>query len=160
MSYTNRLPNTGRRRLLLAMLALGPASLAMAAAPRAIAVQVWKDPNCGCCRDWIAHLEKSGFAASVLDQGNDAARDRLGMPRKYGSCHTALIRGYVIEGHVPAADLQRLLRERPEALGLAVPGMPIGSPGMDGAAYGGRRHAYQVLLIRKDGSAQVFNSYS
>lgn len=153
-------PDAGRRRLLLAMLALGPASLVMAAAPRAVAVQVWKDPNCGCCRDWVAHLEKNGFAVSVLDQGNDAARDRLGMPRQYGSCHTALIQGYVIEGHVPAADIRRLLEELPDALGLAVPGMPIGSPGMDGAAYGGRRHAYQVLLIRKDGSAQVFNSYS
>jgi hypothetical protein len=82
------------------------------------------------------------------------------MPQKFGSCHTALIQGYVIEGHVPAADIQRLLKERPQALGLAVPGMPIGSPGMDGPAYGGRRDAYQILLIQKNGTATVFNSYS
>ncbi len=82
------------------------------------------------------------------------------MPQKYGSCHTALVQGYVIEGHVPAEDIRRLLKERPDALGLAVPSMPLGSPGMDGPAYGGRRHPYQVLLVQKDGSAQVFNSYS
>ncbi len=82
------------------------------------------------------------------------------MSQKYGSCHTALVQDYVIEGHVPAEDIRRLLKERPDALGLAVPSMPLGSPGMDGPAYGGRRHPYQVLLVQKDGSAQVFNSYS
>jgi hypothetical protein len=82
------------------------------------------------------------------------------MPLTFGSCHTALVQGYVLEGHVPAADIQRLLKERPKALGLAVPSMPLGSPGMDGPAYEGRRHPYQVLLVQKDGSAQVFNSYS
>ena len=126
---------------------------------QATTVQVWKDPNCGCCKDWIAHLEKNGFATTVIDQGNNAARARLGMPQKFGSCHTALIQGYVIEGHVPAADIQRLLKEKPPALGLAVPGMPIGSPGMDGPAYGDRRDAYQVLLIQRDGSTTVFNTY-
>ena len=87
-------------------------------------------------------------------------RSRLGMPQKYGSCHTALVQGYVIEGHVPAADIRRLLKEKPKALGLAVPGMPIGSPGMDGPAYVGQRDPYKVLLIQKDGSVEVFNSYS
>jgi hypothetical protein len=81
------------------------------------------------------------------------------MPQKFGSCHTALVQGYVIEGHVPVADIQRLLKEKPKALGLSVPGMPIGSPGMDGPAYGGRRDAYQVLLIQRDGSNTVFNTY-
>ena len=145
--------------LLLAVLALSLPSLAPAAAPQTLAVQVWKDPNCGCCKDWIAHLEKSGFRVNAVDQGNGAARARLGMPQKFGSCHTALIQGYVIEGHVPATDIQRLLKEKPQALGLAVPGMPIGSPGMDGPVYGGRRDAYQVLLVGKDGSAQVFSSH-
>lgn len=160
MSTATHLPNPGRRTLLLGMLALGSASMVLAAAPQAVHVQVWKDPSCGCCKDWIAHLEKNGFAVSVRDQGNNAARSRLGMPQKYGSCHTALTQGYVIEGHVPAADIQRLLKERPKALGLTVPDMPIGSPGMDGSAYGGRRDPYQVLLVQKDGSAQVFHSYS
>ena len=80
-------------------------------------LQVWKDPNCGCCKDWIAHLEKNGFSTMVIEQGNSAARAHLGMPQKFGSCHTALIQGYVIEGHVPAADIQRLLKEKPKALG-------------------------------------------
>lgn len=152
--------NTTRRAWLLAMAALGPASIAVAATPQAVPLQVWKDPNCGCCKDWIAHLERNGFAATVIDHGNNAARARLGMPQRYASCHTALVQGYVIEGHVPASDIQRLLKEKPQALGLAVPGMTVGSPGMDGPAYGGRRDPYQVLLVQKDGSSRVFNSYS
>lgn len=124
------------------------------------AIQVWKDPNCGCCADWIDHVEAAGFPTAVFDHGNTAARRRLGMPAKYGSCHTARVGDYVIEGHVPAADIQRLLDEAPDALGLAVPGMPIGSPGMDGPAYGGRRDRYHVLLIRQDGSAGIFNTHS
>jgi hypothetical protein len=142
------------------MLALGTASMPAVAAPQVIAMQVWKDPNCGCCKDWIARLEQSGFRASVADEGNNAARARLGVAQKFASCHTALVQGYVIEGHVPVADIQRLLKEKPKALGLAVPGMPIGSPGMDGSAYGGRRDAHQVLLIQKDGSAEIFTSYA
>jgi hypothetical protein len=148
-----------RRRL------LGAAAAALAAAaagPRAAAatgqrpaVEVWKDPNCGCCRDWIAHLEREGFSVVAHDTGNVSARRRLGMPTKYGSCHTATVGGYVIEGHVPAEDIRRLLAQRPDALGLAVPGMPVGSPGMDGAIYGGRRDPYDVLLVRRDGSAEV-----
>jgi len=149
-----------RRVFLLGMLALGATSLPAAATLRATALQVWKDPHCGCCNDWIAHMEKNGFRASVADEGNDAARARLGVAQKFASCHTALVQGYVIEGHVPVADILRLLKEKPRALGLAVPGMPIGSPGMDGPAYGGRRDAYQVLLIQKDGSAEIFTSYA
>lgn len=152
--------NTTRRALLLGMAALGATSLALAAKPQPTALQVWKDPNCGCCKDWIAHIEKNGFAATVIEQGNNAARARLGMPQTFASCHTALVQGYVIEGHVPAADIQRLLKEKPQALGLAVPGMPIGSPGMDGEAYGGRRDPYQVMLIGKNGLSRVFNTYS
>jgi hypothetical protein len=152
--------NSTRRVWLLGMLALGTTSIAVAAKPPAIPVEVWKDPNCGCCKDWIAHMEKNGFAVTVKDQGNNAARARLGMPQKFGSCHTAVVQGYVIEGHVPASDIQRLLKEKPQALGLAVPGMPVGSPGMDGAVYGGRRDPYKVLLVQKDGSSQAFNSYT
>lgn len=160
MSPVPSQPNERRRTLFLGALALGCSPIALAAAPQAVPVQVWKDPNCGCCKDWIAHLEKNGFAVSVIEQGNNEARARLGMPQKFSSCHTALVQGYVIEGHVPAADILRLLKVKPKALGLAVPGMPIGSPGMDGAVYGGRRDTYQVLLVQKDGASQVFNSYA
>ena len=152
--------NPRRRSLLLGAVLLGSSALPAVAAPQSVAIQVWKDPNCGCCKDWIVHLQQNGFTASVIDQGNGAMRSRLGMPQKHGSCHTALVQGYVIEGHVPAADIRRLLKEKPKALGLAVPGMPIGSPGMDGPAYGGQRDPYKVLLIQKDGSVEVFNSYS
>ena len=123
-------------------------------------VEVWKDASCGCCGDWITHMENNGFKITVHDTGNNAVRARLGLPTKYGSCHTALVGGYVVEGHVPASDVQRLLREKPQALGLAVPGMPIGSPGMDGAVYGGRRDRYDTLLVSRAGSSRVFQSHS
>jgi len=122
-------------------------------------VEVWKSPTCGCCKDWIAHLEANGFASKVHDTGNTGMRGRLGIPVALGSCHTALVGGYAIEGHVPAADVRRLLAERPQAIGLAVPGMPVGSPGMDGAVYGGRRDPYDVLLVAKGGRSTVFQSY-
>lgn len=148
-----------RRHFVGLVAALGAAKTFATPEP-AVGIQVWKDPNCGCCKDWIAHLERNGFTISVLDHGNSAARTRLGMPHRLGSCHTALVQGYVVEGHVPAFDIRRLLNERPTALGLAVPGMPIGSPGMDGPAYGSRRDPYQVLLVRKDGSTTVFSNHS
>lgn len=122
-------------------------------------VEVWKDPNCGCCNDWIRHLENHGFRVQTFDTGNTGMRQRLGMPLALGSCHTARVGGYVIEGHVPATDIQRLLRERPAALGLSVPRMPVGSPGMDGPEYGGRRDPYDVLLVQRDGSTRVWASY-
>ena len=159
MSRLCLMAHTTRRAWLAGTAVLALASSTMVAYAAPTTMQVWKDPTCGCCKDWIAHLEKSGFATTVIEQGNSAARARLGMPQKFGSCHTALIQGYVIEGHVPAADIQRLLKDKPKALGLSVPGMPIGSPGMDGPAYGGRRDAYQVLLIQRDGSTTVFNTY-
>ncbi|MFM2074790.1 MAG: hypothetical protein RJB34_1095 [Pseudomonadota bacterium] len=122
-------------------------------------MQVWKDPNCGCCKDWVEILRKAGFEIQTFDTGNTAVRQRLGLPTKFGSCHTALIDGYVIEGHVNVSEIQRLLRERPKALGLAVPGMPVGSPGMDGPEYGNRRDPYDVLLVQKDGSSRSYQSY-
>ena len=123
-------------------------------------LEVWKDPDCGCCGDWVTHLEANGFAVRVYDNGNSAARTRLGVPAKLGSCHTALVAGYAIEGHVPAREIRRLLKDRPRAVGLSVPGMPVGSPGMDGAIYGNRRDPFDVLLIAKDGSTQVYQSYN
>ena len=133
------------------------AALAQPAKPL---VEVWKDPNCGCCKDWVAHLEASGFTVRVFDTGNTAARKRLGMPDQLGSCHTARVQGYVIEGHVPAKDMQRLLADKPQALGLSVPRMPVGSPGMDGPEYGGRKDPYDVLLVQRDGSTRIYASYN
>jgi len=151
--------NASRRATLglIAVALLGPAS-AHAAPPKQFA-EVWKDPSCGCCKEWVAHLESSGFGVKVHDTGNSATRARLGVDRKYGSCHTALVGGYAIEGHVPAREIHRLLREKPKAVGLAVPGMPVGSPGMDGAIYQGRKDAYNVMLLSKDGGATIYQQY-
>ena len=148
-----------RRQWLAAAAVLAVTGFQRTALAQATTVQVWKDPNCGCCHLWVEHLQASGFKVEVRDVGNTAARKRLGMPDKLGSCHTASVGGYVIEGHVPAADIHRLLKERPVALGLSVPGMPIGSPGMDGPEYKGRQDAYDVLLLQKDGSAKSFQRY-
>lgn len=122
-------------------------------------VEVWKSPSCGCCKDWVAHMEANGFIVKTFDAGNHDMRARSGMPVAYGSCHTARVGGYVLEGHVPASDVQRLLIEKPKALGLAVPAMPIGSPGMDGPEYKGRKDPYDVLLVQRDGAASVYRSY-
>jgi hypothetical protein len=148
-----------RRRFNLAGLAaLVAPSWAAAQAP-SVHVEVWKSPTCGCCKDWIAHMEKSGFRFTVHEVGNTAMRQRMKIPMALGSCHTAVIGRYAIEGHVPARDVQRLLKERPDAIGLTVPGMPVGSPGMDGPEYAGRKDPYDVLLIAMDGSTRVFSSY-
>jgi hypothetical protein len=153
-----------RRSLLIgAASLLGAAALtAQATTPNSPALpvlQVWKDPNCGCCNDWITYLQRDGFQVQVFDTGNTAVRQRLGLPVKYGSCHTALIGGYVVEGHVNAREIRRLLAEKPAAIGITVPGMPVGSPGMDGPEYGGRKDPYDVLLVLRDGSSRVYQSY-
>jgi hypothetical protein len=133
------------RRTALAVLA-GAAVVGvqrLAAEPAAM-VKVWKDPNCGCCSGWVEHLRGSGFSVAAVDTADLAAiKSQLGVPRELASCHTAQLDGYVIEGHVPAAAIRRLLAERPAALGLAVPGMPIGSPGMEG----GTPQPYDVVLF-------------
>ena len=150
-----------KRTLLRALAAATAAALALPGLAQSTkpVVEVWKDPNCGCCKDWIAHMQASGFTVKTYETGNNAARARLGLPEKFASCHTALVAGYVVEGHVPAREVQRLLKERPKALGLAVPGMPIGSPGMDGPEYGGRRDPYDVLLVARDGGSRVYQPY-
>jgi hypothetical protein len=151
---------TSRRHLILSAAAAAlPLSL-WAKPPAGIAVEVWKDPGCGCCTDWVTHLQGHGFVVKVNDTGHEAMRARLGLPQKLGSCHTALVGGYAVEGHVPAADIRRLLRDKPPALGLAVPGMPVGSPGMDGPQYGKRRDPYDVLLVLHSGDTRVFASYN
>lgn len=122
-------------------------------------ITMWKSPSCGCCKDWEIYLQKNGFNVKAIPQGNDQIRKKLGMPIQYGSCHTALINGYVIEGHVPSREIKRLLIEKPIALGLAVPAMPIGSPGMDGPEYGGKKDPYDVLLIGMNGQPSIYQSY-
>lgn len=151
-------PQLTRRALVLAAAAAAVAGV-QAQQARPIPVEVWKDAGCGCCKDWVAHLESNGFSVKVHDGGNNAVRSRLGIDAKYGSCHTAVVAGYALEGHVPAREIHRLLKEKPAALGLAVPGMPVGSPGMDGEVYGGRKDTYEVLLLARDGSATVFSRY-
>jgi len=141
-----------RRHYLTVLIAAATLPTLAAASPAKIAVEVWKDPSCGCCKDWITHMESNGFALTVHDTGNAAARERLGLPQRLASCHTAQVEGYVLEGHIPAADVRRLLKEKPKALGLAVPGMPLGSPGMDGPVYQGRKDPYDVLLVQKSGA--------
>lgn len=156
-------PSLSRRRYVLGALVLPIAGMALAGASRANPalplVEVWKDPNCGCCNDWVTHMEDAGFTLRVHETGNTQARAQLGIPAKFGSCHTARVDGYALEGHVPARDVLRLLKERPQAVGLATPGMPVGSPGMDGALYGGRKDPYDVLLVQAGGRSVVFQAY-
>lgn len=147
-----------RRQWLVGALLLPMAG--MAAQPQMPLVEVWKDPSCGCCKDWVAILEQSGFTVRVFDTGNNAMRAQLGIPVKLGSCHTAWVSGYAIEGHVPVREIQRLLREKPKAIGLTVPGMVVGSPGMDGPNYKGRKDPYTVLLILPNGDTSVYQKYA
>ena len=153
-----------RRHFLRATTVLAASALSglATAKPQRPVIEVWKTASCGCCHDWIAHLQANGFevtAHDVSDATKREYRQRLGLADKFGSCHTALISGYVLEGHVPAREIRRLLQEKPVAIGLAVPGMPVGSPGMDGPAYGGRRDAYDVLLVQRGGAARIYQVY-
>ena len=136
-----------------AALAMAPLMLLACAEATAATMEVVKDPNCGCCTEWVAHLRKSGFAVNVTDSARQPqVSQRLGVPEELRGCHSATIEGYVIEGHVPAADIRRLLAERPKARGLAVPGMPMGSPGME---HDGMKQPYQTMLFG-DGGTKVF----
>ena len=119
-------------------------------------VDVYKTPQCGCCDKWVDHLRSAGFAVNVnVVARTDAYRAKAGVPASLGSCHTAFVGGYAVEGHVPASDIKRLLAQRPTAKGLVVPQMPQTSPGMD-APHG---EAWDVLLLGAEGSLKVFNSY-
>ncbi len=131
---------------------------AQAAEPKSAqpAIEVWKSATCDCCGAWVKHLEANGFAVKVNDASPSALsalKRQAGIGDKLASCHTAKIDGYMVEGHVPATDIKRLVAERPEAVGLTVPGMPIGSPGME---QGDETEPYEVLLIDKDGGTEVF----
>lgn len=147
------------RRWLAAILALGVitplvATLLMPGRETgATEVTMYMSPYCGCCGRWAAHLEQSGFQVERRPVEDVAPiRSRCGVPDRLASCHTALVDGYVLEGHVPASDIRRLLEQRPHARGLAAPGMPAGAPGMEGAG----REPYEVLLFGRNGRTQVF----
>lgn len=151
--------NFTRRGLMLGACAASVAAAVPAVADARPALHVLKDPNCGCCSAWVEIVQADGFEVTVEESmGTALARYKLdnGIPQEMGSCHTGRIAGYMIEGHVPPADIHRLLEERPDAIGLAVPGMPYGSPGMGPEA---EREAYEVFLIRHDGSTVVFSIY-
>ena len=137
--------------ILLAMMALGTAGISIA--QTAGTIELYKSPYCGCCGKWAEHMSKAGFSVKTHEIDNvPGTRKKLGMPEKLGSCHTAKIGNYLLEGHVPADDIKRLLKEKPKALGLAVPGMPAGSPGMDVP----NSPPYDTLLVHKDGTTRVF----
>jgi len=139
----------------LAVVGIAGTTAAVAPPPQAapIPIRVWKSPTCGCCKEWVAHIEKAGFKATIEDVPDvEPVKQRLGLPANLGSCHTALVNGYVIEGHVPADLIQKLLREKPAVAGLAVPGMPMGSPGMEG----GRKDPYDVVAFTRDGATRVY----
>jgi hypothetical protein len=143
-----------RRSILATMLLCGP----LLAQRAKTSMTVYKDPNCGCCDKWIQHLKNSGFDVVVKEMTLPDLRQlktRHNIPSKMQTCHTGVVDGYVIEGHVPPADVQRLLKERPKGAGLAVPGMPIGSPGMEGQ----NNEAYSVLLFDSAGRTSVFKTY-
>ena len=147
-----------RRSFLLAALAL-PALRLPAHAAQGPEIRVLKSPSCGCCTAWADHLSAAGFSVDLRDVPNEqlwTMKDRLGIGDETASCHTAMIEGYVIEGHVPAEDITRLINERPDALGLAVPGMPIGSPGME---MGGSTEPFTTLLLLADGETRAFSRH-
>lgn len=137
-------------------LTTGAATPSSDTAPKQTKITVYKDPSCGCCKNWIEHLKKHGYAVDAKDTPDMAAVKRtLGVPDALTACHTAVVNGYLIEGHVPATDIARLLKEKPKVAGLAVPGMPMGSPGMEGP----RQQHYQVISFDKSGKTKVFASY-
>lgn len=122
-------------------------------AQSSLQMDVYKSPTCGCCGQWVEHMRQAGFIVKTHEVNDvPAARKRLGMPDRYGSCHVAKVGDYIIEGHVPATDVKHMLIEKPSAIGLAVPSMPLGSPGMESV----HPVAYATLLITKNGVANVF----
>ncbi|PXX92759.1 metal-binding protein [Marinobacter vulgaris] len=121
-------------------------------------IHVYKSPTCGCCTDWVDHLEDNGFKVEVTETNNlNPIKIDAGLTSSLASCHTAFVGDYVIEGHVPANDIHRLIAEAPKAKGLAVPGMPVGSPGME---MGDRKDRYQVLMFNESGQTRVFSEHN
>lgn len=146
--------------LSLALGSLATAAIARSPEPELAQLTVYKSPSCGCCSAWVDHLFSEGLSAETIDVDYyqlQAVKVRNGITPELSSCHTALVDGYFIEGHVPASDIKRLMAERPDALGLTVPGMPIGSPGME---MGEEREPFDTLLVLNDGSTEIFAQHS
>ncbi|WP_150129558.1 DUF411 domain-containing protein [Bosea sp. RAC05] len=138
------------------VLALALALTALPAAAQDIHVHL--SPTCGCCKAWVKHLEQAGFTPRIVESRDMAASKRaLRVPDKVESCHTAVVEGYIVEGHVPASDIRRLLKERPAALGLAVPDMPVGSPGME--VPGVAPEKFETLLVGVDGETSIYGKH-
>ena len=150
----NLLKFSGAAAVIAVVLAVG---ISMSA-QRPVTIDVYKTATCGCCALWVKHLEENGFTTRVTNMEDlSDVKKKYGVPAKATSCHTAVVDGYAIEGHVPAADVRRLLKERPAVAGLAVPGMPLGSPGME---FGDTKQPYDVLTFDKNGQTKVFASYN
>jgi len=144
--------------LLAAAMIFGAASTANAQGTAPV-IEVLKQASCGCCGGWVARMQEAGFTVNVQNVSGDAlyaAKEAAGFSGDLWACHTASVGGYTVEGHVPVSEITRLLGERPAALGIATPGMPTGSPGME---FGDERDAYDVLLVKLDGSTQVYATY-
>ncbi len=151
------MPKPNRRRVLLSAAALAVTAGCARAAARE--VTVYKTPWCGCCGGWIAHMRRAGYGVQTVEvQDLTPVRGKYGVPFVLSSCHTAVAGGYVVEGHVPPADVDRLLRERPRAIGLAVPGMPLGSPGME-SPDGARERFETLLLLDREGRTRSFATH-
>ena len=147
--------NTLTRRTMLLSLAMAASASYRIRGQQPPKLDVYKDPTCGCCGFWVAHMRAQGFTASVTDSPDiDAVKTKYRVPSQLRSCHTTVVGGYVIEGHVPAADVKRLLKERPTVVGLTVPGMIVGSPGMEGP--NGR--PYDVLTFDAAGKTTVYST--
>ena len=147
------------RSLLVLSIGVGLALTLPASASDITTIDVRKTATCGCCSAWIGHLQKNGFKVQAANMPFSVLarfKSTHGISPKLASCHTGRVGGYIIEGHVPTREIKRLLEERPNAIGLSVPGMPIGSPGMESGTY---RDAYDVLLIKKDGSTEIYAHY-
>ena len=152
------MPTISRRLLIASGAALAFAGGAQARTPGSRALAVYKSPTCGCCEGWVAHMRQAGFTVAVhVVEDPGTVRRARGLPDALASCHTGVIDGYAIEGHVPAADVVRLLAERPEAVGLALPGMPLGSPGME--TPDGRVQPFDTLLVLRSGQTRVFGRH-
>jgi hypothetical protein len=135
------------------MLGILSAYSSNATAAKPVAIKVYKTPTCGCCKSWVDHLKKNGFQVETVDMPDlSMVKAKYGVKPELQSCHTAVVNGYVVEGHVPADLIQKLIKERPAVAGLAVPGMPSGSPGMEGAI----KQAYDVYTFDKSGKAKIY----
>ncbi|WP_420473687.1 DUF411 domain-containing protein [Noviherbaspirillum sp. ST9] len=145
------------KRMLVQALLTGALGVHLAAGAAAPVIEVYKSASCGCCTEWVKHLARNGFTVKAQNVANPSDyREKFGLPQALGSCHTGMVAGYALEGHIPADDIKRLLAEKPKAKGLAVPSMPLGSPGMEGP----RKDPFDVLLVHADDRYSVYRHYN